>query len=135
MYEEDDDFEFEDHLEEHSKQIQKKLKEIAKKEFVEGCYMAYNMLVSQGPKALESGDMSAICKAIDRMMSLFIIQEEYERCQFLAKYVKENIPGYQIIPDPMVNLELEAKVQRPSNPLIVKYVIPRSKRSTTKPRR
>jgi ferritin len=107
MYEEDDDFEFEDHLEEHSKKIQEKLKEIAKKEFVEGCYMAYNMLVSQGPKALESGDMSAICKAIDRMMSLFINQEEYERCQFLAKYVKENIPGYQIIPDPMVNLELE----------------------------
>ena len=106
MYEEDDD-EFEGQLEEHSKQIQKKLKEIAKKEFVEGCYMAYDMLVSQGPKALESGDMSAICKAIDRMMSLFIIKEEYERCQFLAKYVKENIPNHEIVPDPTVNLELD----------------------------
>lgn len=105
MYEDEEDFE--DQLKEHSEQIQKKLKEIAQKEFVEGCYMAYDMLVSQGPKALESGDMSAICKAINRMMSLFIIKEEYERCQFLANYVKANIPDYEIVPDPTVKLEFE----------------------------
>lgn len=105
MYDGEDDFE--DQLEEHSKQVQQKLKEIAQKEFVEGCYMAYDMLVSKGAGALESGDMSAICKAINRMMSLFIIKEEYERCQFLANYVKQNIPGYEIVPDPTVKLEFE----------------------------
>lgn len=105
MYDEED---FEDQLEQHSKDMQQKIKQIAQKEFVEGCYMAYDMLVSQGPKALESGDMTSICKAINRMMSLFIIKEEYERCQFLANYVKDNIPNHEIVPDPNVKLEFES---------------------------
>lgn len=101
-----DDEDFEDQLENHANQIQSKLKEIARKEFVEGCYMAYDMLVSQDKKALESGDKDSICKAINRMMSLFIIREEYERCQFLANYVKKYIPDHEIEPDPVVKLEL-----------------------------
>lgn len=104
MYDEDD---FENQMENHSKEVNKKLSEIARKDFIEGCYMAYDMLVSQGSRALETGDVNSICKAIDRMMGLFIIKEEYERCQFLANFVKQNIPDHEIVPDSRVTLEFE----------------------------
>ena len=109
MFDEDDDnesFGFEDHLEQQANKVRSKIKAEAKKEFIDGCYMAYDMLVVKGAEALESGDMTSICNAINRMMSLFLIREEYERCQFLKRFVDENIPNHEIVPDPMVNLEI-----------------------------
>ena len=109
MFDDEDDdegFGFEDHLEQQANKVRSKIKAEAKKEFINGCYMAYDMLVSKGAEALESGDMTSICNAINRMMSLFLIREEYERCQFLKQFVDANIPNHEIVPDPMVNLEL-----------------------------
>ena len=108
MFEEDDneEFGFEDHLEQQANKIRSNIKAEAKKEFIQGCYMAYDLLVAKGPEALESGDMTSICNAINRMMSLFLIREEYERCQFLKQFVNDNIPNHEIVPDPLVNLEL-----------------------------
>lgn len=101
----EDEFDDEE-FEAHSREIQEKLKEISRKEFVDGCYMAYDMLVSKGDSAIVDVDLDSVCKAIDRMTSLFIINEEYERCQFLADYVKRNIPGHEINPDPSVKIEM-----------------------------
>lgn len=108
MFDEEDDegFGFEDHLEQQANKVRSKIKAQAKKEFIDGCYMAYDMLVSKGVGALESGDMTSICNAINRMMSLFLIREEYERCQFLKQFVDTNIPDHEIVPDPIVKLEI-----------------------------
>lgn len=100
------DEEFEDELEERSRQLQSKLRERARKEFIEGCYTAYGILERDGQKALQQGDLGSICRAINRMMSLFLAREEYERCNFLKKYVETYIPGHSIDPDPVVSRQL-----------------------------
>jgi hypothetical protein len=101
-----DDFEDFEDLEQRSKEIQKQLKKKARSEFIQGCYTAYDILEREGPNALEKGELPSICRAINRMMSLFLSREEYERCGFLKKYVEENIPGHKIEPDPLVVQEL-----------------------------
>jgi hypothetical protein len=80
--------------------------EIQKKIFIEGCYEAYDLLTSKGKEALAVGELSAICSAIDRMTALFLLNEEYERCKFLKEFASANIPGYVIVPDKNVEIEL-----------------------------
>lgn len=103
MYEDDDDFieEFENDLERKKKFTK------AKTEFISGCYQAYDMLITKGPKALEEAEISSIKSAINRMAAFFISQEEYERCNFLKKFVSENMKGFSINPDKNVYKELE----------------------------
>jgi hypothetical protein len=103
MFEEDD----EDYIPEPTRDIKKQLRQRAKQDFIEGCYSAYEILEKEGDKALEKGDLSSICRAINRMMSLFLLQEEYERCSFLKSYVETNIPGHVIEPDPHIQEELK----------------------------
>lgn len=100
------DDEFEDELEQKHQALQARLREKARKEFIDGCYTAYGILERDGQKALQQGDLSSICRAINRMMSLFLIREEYERCQFLKRYVETYIPGHSIDPDPLVSQQL-----------------------------
>lgn len=106
MYEEDDDDDFPEELERRGKELQKQLQSKARQEFIQGCYQAYDILEKQGEKALEQGDLNSICRAIDRMMTLFLAREEYERCSFLKKYVERNIPGHVITPDPVVTEQM-----------------------------
>lgn len=107
MFNDNDDFDdFQDELEERASKVQKQLKQKARKEFIDGCYQAYSILERDGKKALEQGDLNSICRAINRMMSLFLVKEEYERCGFLQKYVETNIPGHKIEPDPTVAQQL-----------------------------
>ena len=47
-----------------------------------------------------------IQNAINRMMSLFLIKEEYDRCEFLKKFALEHMPGFEISPDKSVQNEL-----------------------------
>lgn len=103
MYDEEFD---DDELQERSRNLQNQLKARARKEFIDGCYTAYEILERDGPKALEQGDLSSICRAINRMMSLFLVKEEYERCGFLQKYVATHIPNFEISPDPVVSKQL-----------------------------
>jgi len=73
--------------------------ESSKKEFISGCYDAYDLLANDGAAILVPAEMPAIKKAINRMSAYFLLIEEYERCGFLQKFVKENIPGFVIEPD------------------------------------
>lgn len=101
----DDDLE--DELEQKHRQLQARLREKARKEFIEGCYSAYGILERDGERALQQGDLGSICRAINRMMSLFLVREEYERCLFLKRYVEQHIPGHAIEPDPLVDHQLK----------------------------
>lgn len=102
MFEEEDDdegFGLEGQLRNQAKEFAKKLAAQSKKEFIEGCYTAYDMLVNKGGSALGEGDMEAIGKAINRMTALFVHREEYERCKFLTDYVAKYMPEHVITPE------------------------------------
>lgn len=101
MYDEDDDDQ-----EEIGNELKKQLVERSKKEFVAGCYDAYEMLSTKGGEAIQGTNTKDIQTAINRMMALFVIQEEYERCQFLKSFVSKHIPGFEITPDQSVEKEL-----------------------------
>lgn len=101
MYDEDDDYQEETHNE-----LKKQVIERAKKEFVAGCYDAYEMLTTKGEGAIQGTSPKEIQTAINRMMALFVINEEYERCQFLKSFVSKHMPGFEITPDNNVQKEL-----------------------------
>lgn len=98
MYEDDEEEEFGlgEQLRNQANEFAKKLAAQSKKEFIDGCYTAYDMLVAKGGSALDDGDMAAIGKAINRMTTLFIHREEYERCKFLAEFVANHMPEHVI---------------------------------------
>ena len=102
FYDEDDDNE----LSEKAELLRRHMIEKSKKEFIEGCYDAYDMLVSKGKEAIDGADPKSIGTAINRMTALFLIREEYERCEFLKKYAKQHLPGFSVKPDPSVEKEL-----------------------------
>jgi hypothetical protein len=102
MYEEED----EDYQEDVRNELKKKIMEKAKKEFVAGCYDAYEMLSTKGGEAIQGTNPKEIQRAINRMMALFVIKEEYERCQFLKSFVDKHMPGFEISPDNSVEKEL-----------------------------
>lgn len=102
-YEDDDEL---DGLEEKANEIRRMLIDKSKKEFVEGCYEAYEMLATVGPDAVKGTSKKSIQSAINRMTALFLAREEYERCQFLKSYVAKHLPGFEIEPDPSVEKEL-----------------------------
>jgi hypothetical protein len=104
MYDEEDD----DDQEEIANELKKKIIERAKKEFVAGCYDAYEMLSTKGKEAIQGTNPKEIQTAINRMMALFVINEEYERCQFLKSFVGKHMPGFEITPDNNVQNELSA---------------------------
>lgn len=95
-----------DELEDRANELRKMLIERSKKDFIEGCYDAYDMLATKGKEAILGSDIKSIHTAINRMTALFLIREEYERCKFLKTYVEQNLPGYEIKPDPSVEKEL-----------------------------
>jgi hypothetical protein len=101
---EDDEF-IESSLEEMERKM---LTEKAKQEFVEGCYQAYDMLIEKGPKALEEAEISSIKNAMNRMAALFILKEEYERCNFLKQFASNHIKGFSIVPDSSVYQEMKS---------------------------
>jgi hypothetical protein len=66
------------------------------KNFIAGCYEAYELFVTDGEGALNSSTPEAIGSAIDRMTTLFLRGEEYERCNFLKNYAKKYLPEHII---------------------------------------
>jgi hypothetical protein len=103
MYDEEED---DDYQEEITNELKKKIIEKSKKEFVAGCYDAYEMLSTKGGEAIQGTNPKHIQTAMNRMMALFVIKEEYERCQFLKSFVDKHMPGFEISPDVSVEKEL-----------------------------
>jgi hypothetical protein len=101
FYDEEDD-----ELQEKADSLRRQVIERSKREFIDGCYDAYDMLVSKGKDAVKGADPKSIGTAINRMTALFLMREEYERCEFLKKYAKKHLPGFEIKPDRSVEKEL-----------------------------
>lgn len=101
--EHDDDF---DAMESEFTEAKRQALEKSKKEFIQGCYDAYELLASQGQEALTGASRSDIQRAINRMTQLFLLKEEYERCSFLKQYVTKHMPEFEITPDASVVKEL-----------------------------
>jgi hypothetical protein len=110
MYENDDDDLGEDingYLEEQAREVAERTRRETLKSFIDGCYVAYDLLAKQGSKAMEGSTEESIGSAINRMTALFLEREEYERCGFLQKFVSEHMPGREVIPDQNVINELK----------------------------
>jgi hypothetical protein len=103
MHDDEDD---EGYDEEINNELKKQFIERSKKEFVAGCYDAYELLSTKGEGAIQGASPKEIQRAINRMMALFVIKEEYERCQFLKSFVGKHMPGFEITPDNTVQKEL-----------------------------
>ena len=80
--------------------------ERARAEFIAGCYEAYEILATKGEVAIQGTNPKEIENAINRMLALFVINEEYERCQFLKTFVDKHMPGFKLTPDSSVKKEL-----------------------------
>lgn len=89
-------------LEESMSNITTKLQ----KRFVEGCYEGYDVLTSMGKSALIESEIPAIKKAINRMNTLFLMREEYERCGWLKRFCEEHLPEHKIEIDEEVQNQL-----------------------------
>jgi hypothetical protein len=98
---------FGDDIRKKIKTTQQRMREVAVREFVDGCYAVYSMLHVRGVEALEDGDPDAIEMAINRMMALFLHREEYERCAFIKSFVEKHIPDFEIQPDWRVIEDME----------------------------
>lgn len=96
----------ENEYEEYGQTLRKKATQKAKQDFIQGCYDAYDLLVSAGESALHGTDEKDIRNAINRMTSFFILSEEYERCEFLKNFVRRYMPGFEISPDTSIQQEL-----------------------------
>lgn len=90
------------------KTTQQRMREAAVRDFVDGCYAAYEVLEERGVEALETGDPDAIKMALNRMMALFLHKEEYERCAFLKAFVETHMEGHSIQPDWEVIRDMES---------------------------
>lgn len=90
------------------KTTQQRMREAAVRDFIDGCYAAYEVLEERGVEALETGDPDAIKMALNRMMALFLHKEEYERCAFLKVFVETHMEGHVIQPDWEVIRDMES---------------------------
>jgi hypothetical protein len=97
---------FEDMESEFLEHQKREALEKSKSEFIKGCYEAYDVLATRGQEALLESNPKDIQKAINRMTQLFLMNEEYERCNFLKNYVDTHMPEFVITPDSSVIKEL-----------------------------
>jgi ferritin len=107
----DDEENYSEEYNEIPEEYLQEMEEIAIKKnlitFIEGCYEAYDLLLTKGKNALETGTEESIASAINRMTALFLRKEEYERCSFLKNFVEENMPNRKVEPDKEVLKELQ----------------------------
>lgn len=84
------------------------MREAAVRDFIDGCYRAYEVLETRGFEALETGDPEAIRMALNRMMAFFLHKEEYEKCAFLKAFTETHIADHTIQPDWAVIEDMES---------------------------
>lgn len=100
----DDEDEDDDYLDEELiiREMEMEKEEKARKEFIRNCNDAYEAIKSD-PDTIVNEDNSATKKdnlinALNRMSALFILQEEYEKCETLKKFVEDKIPEQKLTP-------------------------------------
>lgn len=100
----DDEDEDDDYLDEELiiREMEMEKESKARKEFIKNCNEAYEAIKSD-PDNIVNEDNSATKKenlvnALNRMSALFILQEEFEKCSTLKKFVESKIPGVELTP-------------------------------------
>lgn len=75
--------------------------------FIKGCEEGYDMLQKMGEKAiLCEEELPLIKRAINRMTTLFIMREEYEKCGFLKSFCEKHLPDHKIELDEEVQTQI-----------------------------
>ena len=96
---EDDDFLDEDLI---IREMEMEKEEKARKEFIQNCNDAYKAIESDPDNIVNEGNSATkkdnLINALNRMSALFILQEEYEKCEILRKFVENNIPDGKLEP-------------------------------------
>lgn len=92
-YFDDDEEEF---FEEESIILEERMEERKREDFIKNCNEAYQS-IEDDPETIigEEGsptEIKSLINALNRMCALFIIQEEYEKCSFLKKFMENKIP-------------------------------------------
>jgi hypothetical protein len=96
----EDEDDFDDDLIIREMEMEKEAKE--RNEFIRNCNDAYEAIKSD-PDTIINPDNSATKKenllaALNRMSALFILQEEYEKCETLRKFIEDKIPESSLEP-------------------------------------
>jgi hypothetical protein len=96
----EDEDDFDEELIIREMQGEKEIKE--RQEFIKNCNEAYEAIKTD-PDNIVNKDNPATKKenlinALNRMSALFIIQEEYEKCEVLRKFVESKIPDHKLEP-------------------------------------
>jgi len=97
-----DDDEFEDDLED-LKLLEMEREKAKREEFIENCKQAYEAIVSDpdsivDPKATPKKKENLI-NAVNRISALFILEEKYEQCGILKRFLESKVPEAQFSPD------------------------------------
>jgi hypothetical protein len=98
-------------MEDHETDIEQKLEEFRRgaiQNFIDNCYKGYDVLVEEGiPEDLDHESYMEILKATRKMLALFEIREEYEKCKILSNIMEMEFPGWDTTPDRNYIKELE----------------------------
>jgi len=72
------------------------------KEFIQNCNDAYSAIIKNPDSVITKEktkeEKDKLILALNRISALFIIREEYEKCEALKKFVNDKIPGETLCP-------------------------------------
>jgi hypothetical protein len=96
----EDDEGFDEDLIIREMKMEKESKE--RKEFIQNCNDAFKAIESDPDNILDSSNPATkkdnLINALNRMSALFILQEEYEKCETLRKFIESKIPDVKLEP-------------------------------------
>lgn len=99
--EEDEDEDFDEDLIIRETEMEKETKE--RKEFIKNCNDAYEAIKSDPDNIVNSENPATkkanLVNALNRMSALFILQEEYEKCETLKRFAESKIPEVELTPN------------------------------------
>ena len=96
----EDDEGFDEDLIIREMKMEKEAKE--RKEIIQNCNDAFKAIESDPDNILDSSNPATkkdnLINALNRMSALFILQEEYEKCETLRKFIESKIPDVKLEP-------------------------------------
>lgn len=99
--EDEDDDEFDEDLIIREMETEKEIK--LREEFIKNCNDAYEAIISDPDNIIDDKNpatkKSNLINALNRMSALFILQEEYEKCETLKKFAESKIPEVELTPN------------------------------------
>ena len=99
--EDEDDEDFDEDLIIREMETEKEIK--LRKEFIKNCNDAYEAILFDPDNIIDDKNpatkKSNLINALNRMSALFILQEEYEKCETLKKFAESKIPEVELTPN------------------------------------